>query len=148
MSSCSASWGRALAPGAWLGFQVPGNFSAPTHSVMRELAESERWRDQLGGVLRNHDSVATPLFYAKTLQDAGLVVDAWETTYVHVLTGEDPVVQWLLGTGLRPILEALSAAECDAYMAEFAAQMRREYPPNEHGTLLPYRRIFAVAHRV
>ena len=146
-SELLASWGRSLAPGAWLAFQVPGNFSAPTHDVMRALAKSARWSDQLDGVLRTHDSVATPLFYAHTLQDAGLVVDAWETTYVHVLTGPDPVVDWLLGTGLRPILEALPPEDFAEFIAEFAEHMRREYPPGEYGTLLPYRRIFAVAHR-
>ena len=142
-----SSWGRQLGRGAWLAVQVPGNFSAPTHAVMRELAESPRWKSQLGGVLRHHDSVATPLYYARTMQEAGLSVDAWETSYVHVLTGEDPVVDWLLGTGLRPVLEILDEADSQEFLAEFARLMRIEFPPTEHGTLLPYRRIFTVAHR-
>jgi trans-aconitate 2-methyltransferase len=142
-----SSWARQLGPGAWLGVQVPANFSAPTHSVMRELAESPRWQSQLGGVLRHHDSVATALFYARTMQEAGLTVDAWETSYVHVLTGEDPVVDWLLGTGLRPILEILDETDAAEFVVEFARRMRLEYPATEHGTLLPYRRIFTVAHR-
>jgi trans-aconitate 2-methyltransferase len=38
-----ARWSAALPSGGWLAFQVPGNFDAPLHTLMRELAESPRW---------------------------------------------------------------------------------------------------------
>lgn len=141
------AWAKGLPADGWLAMQVPGNFAAPTHALMRELAASPRWRASLDGVLRHHDTVAAPTYYASRLQDAGLEVDVWETTYVHVLAGEDPVIEWLLGTGLRPVLDALPKSESDEFVAEFSAELRREYPPSEHGTLLPYRRVFAVGHR-
>src|SRR5262249_34348559 len=56
-------WLEQLNPGGWLAFQVPSNFGAPSHRLMRELAESPRWRDRLGGVLRHEDAVATPEEY-------------------------------------------------------------------------------------
>ena len=63
-------------------------------------------------------------------------------------TGEDPVVQWLLGTGLRPILEALPEAEAAEFITEFAASDAPRVPA-ERATArcCPYRRIFAVGHR-
>ncbi len=72
---------------------------------------------------------------------------SWETTYLHVLSGADPVLEWLRGTGLRPVLAALSAADGDRFCAELAAALRAAYPRGAHGTPFPFRRIFAVGHR-
>ena len=43
------AWLDALAPGGTFAFQVPGNFDAPSHALMRELADAPRWRGRLGG---------------------------------------------------------------------------------------------------
>ena len=37
----------------------------------------------------------------------GCRVDAWETTYIHELTGENPVLQWITGTALTPVKSRL-----------------------------------------
>ena len=106
-----ARWVTQLPHGAWLAFQVPGNFDAPSHVRMRELAAAPRWRDRLAPVvLREDDAVLDPAGYAALLSDAGCEVDAWETTYLQRLTGEDPVLEWVTGTALRPIRDALPDA--------------------------------------
>jgi trans-aconitate 2-methyltransferase len=140
-------WSAALPAGGWLAFQVPGNFDAPSHTLMRELAESPRWAPLVGDMLRHHDSVGTPSSYARLLLDAGLAVDVWDTTYLHLLSGADPVLEWVRGTGLRPVLAALSAEDAASFEASYAAALREAYPASEHGTLFPFRRIFAVAHK-
>ena len=140
-------WAAQLPAGGWLAFQVPGNFDAPTHSLMRTLAASPRWATALRGILRHHDSVSSPADYAALLLGTGLHSDVWETTYLHLLPGRDPVLEWLRGTGLRPVLDALSVEQGRAFETEFGALLRTAYPPTPHGTMLPYRRIFAVAHR-
>jgi len=140
-------WGQQLPSGGWLGIQVPGNFGAPSHQLMRQVARSARWSGQLGDVLRGDDWVATPEVYASVLLDAGLRVDVWETTYLHLLQGDDPVLEWVRGTGLRPVLAALSASDAEEFEQEYSALLREAYPPGEHGTLFPFRRIFAVARR-
>ena len=139
-------WAAALPAGGWLAFQVPGNFDSFSHTLMRSLAGSRRWAPSLTGILR-HDAVGTPEEYAQLLLAAGLRADVWETTYVHVLSGADPVLEWLRGTGLRPIMTALPPAAYAQFEEEFAAQLRQAYPPTEHGTLFPFRRIFAVGSR-
>jgi trans-aconitate 2-methyltransferase len=141
------TWAAALPPGGWLAFQVPGNFGSFSHTLMRSLAESRRWASSLTGILRGEDSVGTPEQYAGLLLAAGLTVDAWETTYVHVLQGPDAVLEWLRGTALRPVLAALPAPSYALFEAEFAEQLRAAYPATAHGTLFPFRRIFAVATR-
>lgn len=140
-------WAAQLPDGGWLALQVPGNFDAPSHVLMRELAASPRWASTLSGTLRHGDAVATPEQYAALLLDAGLAADVWETTYLHLLTGDDPVLEWVRGTGLRPVLVALDDADAAEFSAEYAALLRSAYPATEHGTLFAFRRIFAVGHK-
>ncbi len=142
-----STWAAALPGDGWLAFQVPGNFDSPSHTLMRSLAADGRWAPLLDGVLRHHEAVSSPAEYATLLLDAGLSVDVWETTYLHVLPGRDPVLDWLRGTGLRPVLAALSESDAAQFSAEFAQRLRVAYPATRHGTPMPYRRIFAVGHR-
>lgn len=129
-----------------LAFQVPGNFDAPSHTLMRELAGSPRWADRLGGLLRHADAVLTPTDYLGHLAAPDRTVDVWETTYLHLLQGEDPVLDWVKGTGLRPVLDALAddPGARDAFLAEYRDLLRTAYPTGPHGTVFPFRRIFAV----
>ncbi len=143
-----SAWARALPAGGWLAFQVPGNFGAASHTLLRELAASPPYAEVLGGRLRDHLTVAEPEDYAQTLLRAGLATDVWETTYLHVLTGPDPVLEWIRGTALRPVLAALDPGPAEQFQAELAAKLRAAYPADRNGvTILPFRRIFVVGRR-
>lgn len=138
-------WASQLAPGAWLAFQVPSNFEAPSHRLMRELAASPPWRHRLAGVLRGSESVASPQEYLDLLAGAGLVADVWQTEYRHVLPGADPVLEWVRGTGLRPVLQALDPASAAEFERGYAALLRTAYPARDYGTPFPFLRTFAVS---
>jgi len=142
-----ARWVKQLPHGAWLAFQVPGNFDAPSHVGIRELAASATWRDRLDAVvLREDDAVLDPAGYAALLSDAGCAVDAWETTYLQRLTGDDPVLEWVTGTALRPIRNALSDEDWQEFRGELAPVLRAAYPQRADGTTwFPFRRVFTVA---
>jgi trans-aconitate 2-methyltransferase len=140
-------WAGQLADGGWLAFQVPGNFDQPSHVILREMAASARWRSLLRDVELNRQS-ASPVEYAELLAGAGCEVDAWETTYVHVLAGSDPVLEWYKGTGLRPVLAVLDADQAADFLAEYGEKIRVAHPPGPFGTVFPFRRVFTVAHRV
>ncbi|WP_171163272.1 trans-aconitate 2-methyltransferase [Streptomyces sp. I05A-00742] len=143
------AWTDALTPGGVLAFQVPGNQDAPSHTTLRRLCATPHWRTRLADTARGPDHVLTPAAYLTLLTDLGLTVDAWETTYLHLLPGPDPVLDWIKGTGLRPVLTALAddPAERDTFLAEYAALLREAYPPGPHGTVFPFRRIFVVARK-
>lgn len=140
-------WVDALAPGGRLAFGTPGNFDAPSHAILRELCASSRWRERLAARVR-HDVISTPAEYLDLLSGLGYQVDAWETTYLQVLPGDDPVLGWLKGTTLRPVLDALpDEAERKDFLADLAARLREAYPRRAYGTVFPFRRIFVVAGR-
>src|ERR1700724_532013 len=121
-------WADWLADDGWLSFQVPGNFDQPSHAILRELAASARWRPLLRDVELNRQS-ADPAGYAELLATAGCEVDAWETTNVHIQTGDDPVLEWYQGTGLRPVLAALDTDRAGDFLAEYGTRLREAYPP-------------------
>ena len=133
-------WLAALPAGAQLAMQVPGNFGAPSHALVRELAV------QRGIVPRGEPAVAEPAEYAALLVGAGAEVDVWETTYLQRLTGPDPVLAWIGSTALRPVRDALDDAAYREFRAELAPLLRTAYPASpDGGTWFPFRRIFAVA---
>jgi trans-aconitate 2-methyltransferase len=135
-------WLAGLPSGAWFALQVPGNFMAPSHVLVRELLEEPRWRGSV--TVRGADTVPEPGDYAELL--AGADVDVWETTYLHRLTGADPVLEWIGATALRPVQETLDAEAYTAFRAELAPRLRAAYPRRpDGGTWFPFRRIFAVA---
>jgi trans-aconitate 2-methyltransferase len=144
------AWLDAVAPGGTLAFQVPHNIDAPLHTLMRELAASARWKDRLAGVLRREDSVHDPLVYLDRLARLDCEADVWETTYMQLLEGEDPVLDWSKGTGLRPALTALAddPSSREAFVAEYRDLLRKAYPTAPYGTVLPFRRLFVVARKV
>ncbi len=141
-----ARWAGFLGTGGWLAFQVPGNNDQPSHQALRELAASDRWRPLLANVQLNRQA-ADPAEYLDLLARSGFKVDAWETTYVHVLHGDDPVLDWYKGTGLRPVLAALTPGQAAEFLADYRVRMREAYPAAAYGTVFPFRRVFAVAVR-
>lgn len=144
-------WVEALAREGWLAIAVPGNTESPSHALMRAVAGRAPYASHLDDQLGAR-AVPDPAKYAAVLLAAGCRVDTWETTYVHALTGTDPVVTWMRGTGLRPILARLPEALREPYLSEYRALVGKAYPPvagpSGPVTLLPFRRVFAVGRRV
>jgi trans-aconitate 2-methyltransferase len=132
-------WLAALPPAAWFALQVPGNFGAPSHALVRELAAGRV-------TLQGEASVPEPEAYAEAIAACGADVDVWETTYLQRLVGPDPVLHWIDATALRPVRDALPPAEYAAFREELAPRLRAAYPARPDGTTwFPFRRIFAVA---
>ncbi|TNH26168.1 trans-aconitate 2-methyltransferase [Micromonospora orduensis] len=141
-------WAAELPTGAWLAMQVPGNFDAPSHRALREVAGRPAWRAELAPLLRA-DPVDDPADYAALLTAAGCAVDAWETTYVHLLpaqpAADHPVLAWMEGTALRPVRAALDAAGWSAFRAELGVRLTAAYPVRQGRVYFPFRRVFVVA---
>ncbi|MDN5768981.1 MAG: methyltransferase domain-containing protein [Humibacillus sp.] len=144
------SWVSALAPGGTFAMQVPANFDAPSHRLMREVAARHLRADDLAPGLDRAIGTALPETYAALLLEVAAEVDVWQTTYLQVLQppadGTHPVLDWVKGTGLRPVLGVLTdAAERDAFVTDYAAEIEKAYPRRPFGVLFPFTRTFAVA---
>jgi trans-aconitate 2-methyltransferase len=140
-------WADWLTPGGWLAFQLPGNFDQPSHAIVKELAGSARWRTLLADVQLNRQA-GDPADYVELLARPGYQVEAWETSYLHVLPGENPVLEWTKGTTLRPVLAALDDEQAVAFLDEYAERLAVAYQPRPFGTIFPFRRVFTVVHRM
>ena len=125
---------------------MPGNFDQPTHAILLDLVSSDRWAPLLADVALNRQA-ADPAEYLDLLVREGCAVDAWETSYLHVLPGPDPVVEWYRGTGLRPVLSMLTPELAEEFLGAYRERVARAYPAAPYGTVFPFRRIFVVASR-
>ena len=137
----------ALAPGGVLAVQMPRNFSAPSHTAIVETIERGPWRARLEPFLRR-EPVATPGFYWRLLERRAVELQVWETEYLQVLSGDNPVAEYTKGTWLKQFLDRLEGAERAAFEAGYRARVLAWYPPEKDGrTLFAFRRLFWVARR-
>jgi len=134
-----------IADGGVLAFQVPNNFSEPSHTLLAELFEAPQWATKLERLRR--PAVQAPHWYVERLADRGFSVDAWETRYLHILDGDDSVLEWVKGTTLRLALDHLERGDRQAFLAEYGQLLRDAYPRFRWGTLFPFKRLFVVAGR-
>ncbi len=140
-----------LNTGGCLAVQMPLSFDAPTHRLMREtLADggeggSPLGRPELRKAVARRWVEATEVYY-ELLAARARQLDIWETEYLQVLEGEDPVLEWVKATGLRPVLNGLKDAERDTFMEVYRSRLRKAYPRRADGkTLYPFPRLFIVA---
>lgn len=128
-----------------LAFQVPCNFDAPSHRLMRELPGP--WSPRTAALLQR-SRVGTPAFYYDLLAPHARHVDIWQTTYEHVLPDAQSIVDWVSATGLRPYLEELEPEERAPYLAQYAKAIAAAYPARVDGKrLFSFPRLFVVAVR-
>jgi trans-aconitate 2-methyltransferase len=136
-----------LAPGGVLAVQMPAMHDAPLRRLQNEVAAYGPWAEVLrdAGFAR---AILTAGEYYDLLRPHVAALDLWETTYLHVLRGEDAVVEWAAGSSLRPFLDKLPEGLREGYRAAYAAALRPHYPRRADGaTLLPFRRQFILVRR-
>ncbi|MFE5493796.1 trans-aconitate 2-methyltransferase [Streptomyces virginiae] len=143
------AWINGLRPGGTFAFQIPGNFTAPSHALLAEQCDTPRWRSRLAGHGARYIHLLEPAEYLARFTELGCAADVWETTYHQLLHGPDPVLDWVKGTALRPVLTALGddREAVDAFLTEYRDRLRAAYPSGPRGTVFPFRRIFAVARK-
>ena len=134
-------------PGGWLAIQMPRNFGAPSHTSIVETIEQGPWRAKLEPYLRRQP-VAGPQHYWRLLRDRAATLDIWETEYLQVLSGDNPVAEYTKGTWLKQFLDRLEEPERSAFEADYRARVAKHYPPETDGrTLFPFRRLFILAQK-
>jgi len=142
-----------LAPGGVLAFQIPDNVMEPSHVLLREVLASGGPGGHAFGneaLLREVSRawVLAPEVYIELLAPHTQELDVWRTVYYHRLTGEDAVLEWVRGTLLRPVLEALKGEEQGLLLEAYVTRLREAYPAGRDGrTEYRFPRLFVVARR-
>lgn len=141
-----------LRAGGVLAVQMPLSWPEPSHRLLREtLAHGNGGRGYGTDALRARVGrrwVEDADVYYDLLRPLCGDIDVWETRYLQVLAGADPVLEWVKGSGLRPVLDALDGDACESFLAEYSERLRQAYPPRSGGeTLYPFPRLFLVARR-
>lgn len=137
----------SLPPNGVLAVQVPDNFDALSHTAIAETVLSGPWREQLAPLL-GAMQVTRARDYFEMLRSRLIRIDVWQTEYLHVLDGTNPVKDWIKAASLGRFLDALGSAEAAAFEQAYAERVRIAYPPMPDGrTLFPFRRIFLVGRR-
>ena len=144
---------RLLAPGGCLAVQMPLSYSMPSHVLMREtLADggvngSRLGEETLAAAVARKWVLDADEYYELLAPEAESV-DVWETEYLQRLEGDDPVLDWVRATGLRPILNRLRGTERERFIEVYRERLRLAYPRRADGHVLyPFRRLFIVATR-
>ena len=138
-----------LEPGGVFACQMPMAFETGHHRILRETAEAGPWAALTRGARRINPTPSLTDYHGWLSRTCG-EVDLWTTTYLHALEGEDPVVDWMRGTALRPYLDVLAGDEAllEAFLDAFRQRIAAAFPPREDGlTLFPFPRLFMVAVR-
>ena len=153
-----SGWLKALKPGAWFAMQVPGNSIARSHQYIGELAAEEKF-SMVTDTAYTGETVHSVEEYTHMLLAHGFRPNVWETTYHQVLSGADPVFDWVKGAALRPVLQKLTEHDAangttlhEAFVTRYKAEMSNAYPPyvgpdGQEVTVYPFRRIFVVGHK-
>jgi len=140
-----------LVPGGVLAVQMPRSWDRPSHRLMRETAAEGPWAARLASVLADvtvlqAEPVKPPEAFYDLLAPRAASLDLWETDYLQVLHGADAVLEWIRGSALRPLLDALDDALRAQFLVAYGAKLRQAYPRRTDGkTLYPFRRLFILA---
>jgi len=134
-----------LKPGGYLAVQMPRNHDRPSHLAAFDVAEQGPWRERLRPHLRKQP-VSEPEDYVRWLTPWASQLDLWQTDYLHLLAGSDPVVAWTRGSLLVPLLEPLDEVERGAFLEAYRQEIRAVYPADATDrTPFWFRRLFIVA---
>lgn len=137
---------KQLQPGGVLAMQVPRHFESASHLALKKLVVQKKWRARLEHLLLA--PIPSPETYWRWLWPLCRNLDLWETIYLQVLDGKDPIVNFMRGTALRPFLSVLAEEEAAQFIHAFAQRMAVAYPVQPNGqTLFPFRRLFLIAQR-
>ncbi|MBT5110640.1 MAG: methyltransferase domain-containing protein [Rhodospirillaceae bacterium] len=134
-----------VAPGGVAAIQIPRNFEAPSHTLMTDVINAGPWRELLTPV-RHDVPTQRPEYYYDLLSPLVKTLDIWETEYLQILDGENPVAEYTKGSWLMRFLSYLDEPWKSEFETDYRARVLKAYPQRADGkTLFPFRRQFILA---
>lgn len=135
-----------LNPGGILAVQIPINYEEPIHKIIAAVSGSKDW-----AVKFTHPRIfytLSPEAYYDLLCDLSADFQLWSTTYYHRMCSHRDIMEWYRGTGLKPYLAALDAADSKKFEADIYTQVVKAYPPQKNGEIIfRFPRLFFIARK-
>ena len=127
--------------------QLPRNWHEPSHASICEIARKPKWQDRLEPYIMENP-VSEPSCYYDLLAPLCKTIDMWETTYMQVLTGDCPVLEWTKGTVLPPLLAQLTPIEQESFINMYREHLDSYYIVRVDGKIIfPFTRLFIIASK-
>ena len=135
-----------LAPGGVMAVQIPNNFDAPVHRIIREVVAGPEWKPQFPSPRIFHS--LPPDDYFDLLAELSDHFHLWQTTYFQRMSSHRALLEWYRGTGLRPYLAALDDVKRPLFEAEILRRIAERYPVRRNGEIIfHFPRLFFTAVR-
>lgn len=143
---------QCINPDGIFGVQMPNNFHLPTHQVtLRILQNNASWQPLLKKL--RYGLLTQPLYniswYYDLLTSLGMrALQCWETTYYHEMPDYQAILNWVKGTGLRPVLSFMNIDDQTTFAEVYLKAIAEAYPLQANKKiLLPFTRLFMVGHK-
>ncbi len=138
--SLFARLARTLKPGGQLAVQMPSNNGHVSHRTAHMIAREPRHAAALRGYVREYP-LQSPEWYAERFARLGFAQQhVREQVYLHRLAGPEAVVEWVKGSLLTDYRKRLSAADYEAYLADYRVRLLSALP-GERPFIYPFKRM-------
>ncbi|HMN29736.1 MAG TPA: methyltransferase domain-containing protein [Caldilineaceae bacterium] len=136
---------QALTEQGVLAIQMPLYHEMPVYALVDQLYHEmfPESRFAIGSVFNFHSAD----YYYDLLSQLPCAFSLWETSYIHVMTSHQQIVDMIKSTGLKPYLDEIRD---DAQKTDFANAVLYNlpaiYPRQRDGRVLfPFKRLFLIA---
>lgn len=135
-----------LNAGGVLAVQIPINLNEPIHQIINELSASPRWRDLIGNA-RIFNILPTEEYFS-IIGSLSEDFEMWETIYYHRMKSHAEIMEWYMGTGLRPYLQKLNEDDRREFLKQVYQEVVKAYPLQTNGEIIfKFPRFFFIANK-
>lgn len=136
-----------LKPDGVLAVQIPMNYKEPIHKIIKDVSTSDKWKSEFYNIRTMYN--LTQSEYFDLLSEVSSEFSMWETIYFHKLKSHNDIMEWYLGTGLRPYLEVLCDEKKKLFEKDIFDRVKKEYPEQKNGNIIfRFPRFFFTARSV
>lgn len=133
-------------PGGQLAVQLPSNHAHPSHTLIKEVASEEPFREALKGWTRSSPVLSIDKYAELLHASGGQELTVFEKIYPTLLENADAMAEWTKGTALVPYLERLSESLHEPFMRRYRERLRAHFPASP--VFYTFRRTLFAAKRM
>lgn len=137
---------RLLNDDGILAIQIPQQCKHPMHKIIKSVAESDKWKNNISSARIFHNLKEDEYF--DILSDISNDFRIWETVYYHQMPSHKSIVEWYKGTAMRPFLEQLSDPDKEEFEHDVLVETQKSYPVQKNGQIIfRFPRLFFTARK-